>query len=109
MKIQNKLNYIGIISFISAIIALIIPLILFIAKPFTTTETINIAVFILYNKVIFYIFAAFGFVTGIIGRKTKLGKTGLLIAAISLGYMICHWILLGCIFFYMEITDQSWF
>ena len=109
MKMQNKLNFIGTTSFISSITALIIPLISFMAKPFTTTETINFAIFILYNKPIFYIFAAFGLITGIIGRKTKLGKAGLLITAISLGYMICHWILFGCILLYMEITDQSWF
>jgi hypothetical protein len=109
MKIQNKLHFVGITSFISAITALTIPLILFIVKPFTTTEPLNFAIFILYDKVIFYIFATFGLITGIIGRKTRLGKGGLLITAISLGYMICHWILLGCYLFYMERTGQSWF
>ena len=103
------LNSIGTTSLALSILAVIIPWFLLIRDPFETTELFFFVLFDIYDRLIFYVLSIIGSITGIISRKTNLGKAGMLISTISLGYMICFRIFIVCYFIYMDATGQTWF
>lgn len=102
-------NIVGITSLVVAISAIIVPWLLFIQRPFTTTEPFPFELFCLYDNRIFYMLAGVGFVMGIVGFKSIYGKVGLIITAIALGFMMCFWIFMLLYVWHMETTGQSWF
>jgi hypothetical protein len=109
---NSALHYIGTASLILSVLAIILPWFLFIRKPFTTTEPCFLFLYFLYgvhSKLVFYVLAIIALIAGIISRKTKLGKAGLIISAVGLVYVICCWVFIVCYFFYMNATGQSWF
>jgi len=90
-----------------AVLALAVPYLLFVQRPFTTTEPFPFTLFCIYDNQLFYMLAGVGFVIGIVGLKSRYGKTGFIITAIALGFVMCCWVFTLLHTWYMGVTGQS--
>lgn len=93
-------NLVGKTSFLAAMSALVIPWIFHIPPPSVRAEGFLFFLFLLYNCLLFYVLATIGFLTGIVSWKSRIGKVGFFIAAISLGVMVGWWLICFVSFFF---------